>query len=256
MATITRRYLDETCPRGCKNSASVVRAGGTLKVPAAEKTVGGTQPPPQLSDFNGTALKPAGDELIHLEDIDTMIADIGAMEKPGPECKSLVIKLCYPSDIQCVPTGHAATENVSSAMGTALNPAGDEKVGQGELDTTAPAANGTEDPDAGCKSIVIKLSYPSDIQCFSTGSAPIEGISEMEMSLVMKHCRSGNNSVQRHVTQHDYCGVMKNPALKAKKARPCNQLSGSGVMNKSAPRAKKARSASKSIAQRSPKPRN
>lgn len=251
--TSTRRYLDETCPRGCKNSAFVVRSGGTLEVPPAEKTVGGTQPPPQLPDFKGTALKPAGDEFIDLKDLDTMMVDIGAIENTGPECKSLVLNLCYPRDIQCFTTGHAATEDASSAIGTALNPAGDEKVEREELDTTAAAANGTEDPGSGCKSVLIKLSYPSDIQCFSTGRAAIEGISETEISLVMQHCRSENNSVQRHVTQHGYSGVMKNPAPRVKKARPFTQLSGSGVMNKPAPQAKKARSASKSIVQRSPK---
>ena len=111
--TITERYLDERCPRGCRISAFVTEDVGRLEAPAEKKTVTSRRPRRQSSLFMGAALNPEGNENAEQDGSFVAAAAAGAGD-PGPGEESDAIKLYYPGDIKCFSNDRAAATNPSS----------------------------------------------------------------------------------------------------------------------------------------------
>ncbi|MCJ1264507.1 hypothetical protein MMC22_004379 [Lobaria immixta] len=111
--TITERYLEERCPRGCRISAFAAEVVGRLEAPSEKKTVTSRRPRRQSSLFMGTALNPEGNENTEQDGSFVAAATAGA-EDPGPGEESDAIKLYYPGDFKCFPNDRAAATNASS----------------------------------------------------------------------------------------------------------------------------------------------
>lgn len=96
--TVTDTSLDEPCPWGCKNSATVTEVGGRLEKNLEKKTVVTIQPPPHFPCFEGTS-SPGGTDKV--EEYNPIDAAVGGTDEPSPGDKFVVMKLCYPSDLHC-----------------------------------------------------------------------------------------------------------------------------------------------------------
>lgn len=131
--------------------------------------------------------------------ISTFVAQVGGKLEAPPETKTVV---------------NIRPRQQSVFVGTALDAAGNEMA---EQDATA----NTEDPSPGAKYVTIKLYYPDEIDCEFEPSSTEDTSLGREVSLHMKHCRSGNKSSGAPSGARDtYAGVKKKRAPRAKKTKP------------------------------------
>lgn len=118
--TTTEQCLNEYCPWGCRISAFVNGVNGKLEAHPEETTVSIIPPPPvpvvrgssvssagnveveppPVPVFRGSSVSSAGNVEV-AQDSRSRTASADGNEAPSIDWKSLTIKLCYPSDIQC-----------------------------------------------------------------------------------------------------------------------------------------------------------
>lgn len=169
--TTTEECLNESCPWGCGVSTFVKGFSGRLERYPKETTVSTIPPPPPVLAFVASSVSSAGNEEVE-QDRRSRTASADGSEAPSTERKSLMIKLFYPSDIECL------------------------------------VSDRTE-----C--------YASDDDATATGADARP--EEQQLSIVMQHNRPRNRSLRAASSSSRnssyYSGVTKNPAQRAQKTK-------------------------------------